>query len=78
MLPPQVSTCVCVCVCVCVKKNRGSSYLKYYDAHNLYGWAMSQALPRGKLKWVKENNYEKVLQDIVISNQSELDILRLI
>ena len=41
----------------------------YYDANNLNGWAMSQSLPCGKLKWVKEKHYEKVLQDIVVSSQ---------
>ena len=40
----------------------------YYDANNLYGWAMSQSLPYGKLKWIKEKHYEEVLQDIVISS----------
>ena len=54
-----------------VKKDR--SYLMYYDANNLHGWALSQSLPYGNLRWVKEKNYEKVLQNIVISSQKELD-----
>ena len=35
-------------------KNNESSYLKYLDANNLYGWAVSQKLPVNGLKWVKK------------------------
>ena len=34
------------------KKN--SSHILYLDANNLYGWAMSQALPTGGFRWVTE------------------------
>ena len=33
--------------------NEKTSYLQYLDANNLYGWAMSQALPTGGFKWTK-------------------------
>ena len=35
-------------------KNIESSYLKYLDANNLYGWAMSQKLLVDGFKWVKD------------------------
>ena len=30
-----------------------TSYIFFTDANNLYGWAMSQALPTGGFKWVE-------------------------
>ena len=36
-------------------KNKESSYLKYQDVDNLYGWAMSQKLPLKKSEWIEDN-----------------------
>ena len=35
-------------------KNRESSYLKYWDENNLYGWVMSQKLPVNGFKLVED------------------------
>ena len=35
-------------------KSKESSYIQYFDANNLYGWAMSQKLPINGLKWIKD------------------------
>ena len=31
-----------------------ASYLAYWDANNLHGWAMSQSLPTGRFRWLDE------------------------
>ena len=35
-------------------KNKESLFLKYLDANNLYGWAISKKLPVGDFKWVDD------------------------
>ena len=33
--------------------NKQSTFITYLDKNNLYGWAMSEYLPHGKFKWLK-------------------------
>lgn len=41
---------------------KDDSYIVYLDANNLYGWAMSQALPYANFKWnTEEWNKEKIM-----------------
>ena len=37
-------------------KNKESSYLKYWDVKNLYGWAMSLKLPVNNSEWIKNTS----------------------
>ena len=37
-----------------------SKYIMYLDANNLYGWAMSQYLPAGGFKWMKQEHIDKL------------------
>ena len=46
-------------------KNKGLSYLKYWDINNLYGWAMSQKLPVNGFKWVE--NTSQLNEDFIKS-----------
>ena len=41
-------------------KNKPSKYIMYLDANNLYGWAMSQYLPTGGFKWMKQNKIDNL------------------
>ena len=37
------------------------SYIRYWDANNLYGWAMSQYLPHGGFCWGKPEDFNKAI-----------------
>ena len=37
-----------------------SKYIKYLDANNLYGWAMSQYLPTGNFKWMSDREIKQI------------------
>ena len=38
-------------------KNKQSSYLKYWDLHNLYGWAVSQKLSINSFEWMEVTSF---------------------
>ena len=44
-------------------KKIDSSYIEYFDANNLYGWTMSQKLPKNGFEWVK--NLSKFNEDFI-------------
>ena len=46
-------------------KNKESSYLKYWDINNLYGWAMLQKLAVD-FEWEKKAGMKKVMKDIFL------------
>ena len=37
-------------------KNKESSYLKYCDVSNLYGWVMPQKVPVNIFVWLEDKN----------------------
>lgn len=42
------------------KPDKENNHIKYYDANNLYGWAMSQPLPYSGFKWLTCNDRKMV------------------
>ena len=67
-------------------ENKESSYIQYLDANNLYGWAMSQKLPKNNFKWVEdtsrineefiknynENSNERYILEVVVKYPKKL------
>ena len=54
-------------------KNIKSSYIEYFDAYNLYRWAMSQKLPVDGFKWVEENDLSKFSEQFIKSYNENSD-----
>ena len=52
-------------------KNKESSFLKYWDEHNLYGWAMSQKVPVGGFKCVE--NTSQFSRDYIENHNEDSD-----
>ena len=49
-------------------KNKGSSYIYYWDVNNLYAWAMSQKLLVNNFEWIKDTSQ---VNDNFIKNYNE-------
>ena len=52
-------------------KNKESSYLKYWNVNNLYGWALLQKLPVNKFEWIEETSHFD--KDFIKSYNEESD-----
>ena len=52
-------------------KNIESSYIQYWDANNLYGWAMSQNLPVNNFEWIKDTS--QFNEDLINNYNEESD-----
>jgi len=37
-----------------------SKYIMYWDANNLYGWAMSQPMPTGEFRWIEPAEFNQI------------------
>ena len=54
---------------------KSSKYITYLDANNLYGLAMSQYLPYGEFKQLKQNEIGKFCLNSISENSSDGYIL---
>ena len=52
-------------------KNKGLSYLHYWEVYNLYGWAMSQKLPVKSFEWIEETS--QFNEDFIKNSNEESD-----
>ena len=51
-------------------KEEANKYSMYWDANNLYGWAMSQPLPVGDFRWLNDEDVNELkIYDIVDDNE---------
>lgn len=41
-------------------EKESSKFIMYLDANNLYGWVMSQYLPTGRFRWLKQAEIDKL------------------
>ena len=47
-----------------------NSYVMYFDANNLYGWAMSQPLPTGEFDWLTDQEIVELdIEDVADDNE---------
>ena len=53
-------------------KNMPSSYLMYFDANNLYGWAMCKKLPTDGFKWI--DNLSIFTEDFIKNYNENSDV----
>ena len=47
-----------------------NSYIMYLDANNLYGWALSQALPTSNFKWFTDEEKKDLDVTMVLDDSS--------
>ena len=52
-----------------------NSFIMYFDANSLYGWAMTQYLPYGGFEWMSEEEIDGINFDLVEWNSDEGYIL---
>ena len=51
--------------------NKPTKFIMYLDANNLYHWGMSQYLPYGGLKWLRQKKNDKFDESTVAENSSD-------
>ena len=52
-------------------KNKESSYLRYQDVNNLYGWAIPQKLPVNNFEWI--NDSSQFIEDFIKNYNGKSD-----
>ena len=56
-------------------KDKGSTFIMYWDVNNLYGWVMTQYLPYDNFEWMSQKEISEINFDLVSEDSNEGYIL---
>ena len=54
----------------CYDSSKESKYITYFDANNLYGWAICQYLPYSGFKWLNQKEIDRLDVNSIEENSS--------
>ena len=59
----------------CYDSSKENRFIMYFDANNLYGWAISQYLPYSRFKWLNQKEIDRIDVNLIECNSIVVYIL---